>query len=208
MADLLYGKFEKISILGEEVDPEYDLVEEAEKKKARSPFENWKEENELLEGILEGLVHAYKHGILHRDLKPGNIMIAYDEESEETTAKLIDFGISSRDTILSKNQATLKTVGTSLYTPETTDEELKFPDRRDVYSWGVIAIELLGDSQVVNYADLLRVLEDEVAPNYPSQIVEILTDCVSLRPQKRPKDVEALRKKLSSVVKKLERVNG
>ena len=64
------------------------------------------------------------------------------------------------------------------YTPETTEEELKFPETRDVYSWGVIAIELLGDSQVVKYADLIRVLEDEVVPNYPSQIVEILTDCV------------------------------
>ena len=109
---------------------------------------------------------------------------------------------------MSKNQATLKTIGTSLYTPETTEEELKFPEARDVYSWGVIAIELLGDSQVVNYADLIRVLEDEVVPNYPSQLVAILTDCISLRPQNRPKDVEVLQKKLSSVVKKLEKVNG
>ena len=135
-------------------------------------------------------------------------MIAIEDGSEETTAKLIDFGISSRDTLLSKNQATLKSIGTSLYTPETTDEELNSPDSRDVYSWGVIAIELLGESQVVNYADLVRVLDDEVAPNYPTQIVEILANCISLRPQKRPKNVAVLKKKLMSATKKLQKVKS
>lgn len=208
LADLIYAKFEKLSLFGEDFDIEYNLAEEVQKKRTQSPIENWNEERELLEEILEGLVHAYESGILHRDLKPGNIMIAIEDGSEKTTAKLIDFGISSRDTVLSKNQATLKSIGTSLYTPETTEEELNSPDSRDVYSWGVIAIELLGESQVVNYADLVRVLDDEVAPNYPTQIVEILTNCISLRPQKRPKNVTALKKKLMSATKKLQKVKS
>ena len=63
-------------------------------------------------GLLNGLVHAYEKGIMHRDLKPGNIMVSMEDDDNKAQLKLIDFGIASRSEVLSKNQATVGHVGT------------------------------------------------------------------------------------------------
>jgi len=140
---------------------------------------------------------------MHRDLKPGNILISYNDEDENIKPLLIDFGISSRSEKLSTHQVTVGNVGTYIYTPEYSKEESKFPGSRDVYSWGVIAIELLSKEQIRSYADLIRIFEDIIEPNFPQSIVKILEKCISLRAKNRPKNVKKLLNLLKTANSKL-----
>jgi len=87
--------------------------------------------------ICEGLAEAHKLGVVHRDLKPGNIMI-----DEEGNVRIMDFGIARS---LSAKAVTV--AGTMVGTPEYMSPEQaegKEVDRRsDIYSLGVILFEMV-----------------------------------------------------------------
>ena len=202
--DVLLSQFTKIELLHGELDLTIEHAEQREIEKNMPIEEIWLSEfDEVLAGILTGLIHAFDKGIMHRDLKPGNILISISEEGDKFRPLLIDFGIATLSENLGSNQATVGNTRTKLYSPEITDEEKEFPGARDVYSWGVIAIECISKEQIRTYTDLIRIFEDEIEPNFPQSIVKILGSCISLRAKKRPKDVKNLLKILQAANKKL-----
>jgi serine/threonine protein kinase len=183
-----------IELFGEEFDMSDELEEEKKENENNSPSQKWMEEYKMLEGILEGLCHALESGVLHRDLKPGNILCAFNEQDDEFTAKLCDFGIASSPTAVF-GAATVKFVGTELYMPRSVEEE-KYPETRDVYSWGIIAIEMLSDEILTTEADVREALENEIKPEIPSAIGEILERCVNNTPSERPENAKVLLEEL------------
>ncbi len=97
--------------------------------------------------ICNALEHAHQKGIIHRDIKPNNILVT--NHDGQPTAKIIDFGIAKavNDRLTEKTLFTNygEMVGTPLYmSPEQA--EMSEPDvdtRTDIYSLGVLLYELL-----------------------------------------------------------------
>src|SRR5215471_14320434 len=98
---------------------------------------------QLMVRICEGVQHAHQRGLIHRDLKPGNILV--DETGQP---KILDFGVARVTD--SETQTTRQTdlgqlVGTLAYmSPEQAlGDPLELDTRSDVYALGVILYELL-----------------------------------------------------------------
>jgi serine/threonine protein kinase len=109
----------------------------------------------VLRGILNAMVTAHANNVLHRDLKPGNVMLDLDGKSVSelapTDVKVSDFGlgVANPDALREIMQSASidresKLVGTMAYmAPELRDGGRKADPRSDLYSVGVILFELL-----------------------------------------------------------------
>ncbi|HYG73422.1 MAG TPA: serine/threonine-protein kinase [Planctomycetota bacterium] len=96
---------------------------------------------DLVAQVCRGLEHAHKHGIVHRDIKPGNIML-----NSEGVAKILDMGLSkdvTDDDQSYKTQSGLA-VGTPHYmSPEQIKSDGKLDGRADIYSLGATLYHLV-----------------------------------------------------------------
>jgi serine/threonine protein kinase len=137
---------------------------------------------QLFRQVCDGVQHAHQKGILHRDLKPGNILVQRIGDAHQV--KILDFGLAKS---ISEDfeQSALHTMpghilGTLEYmSPEQAAGELdKIDVRSDVYSLGVILFELLTgelpfDSKELRRAGFvasLRMLQEREAPKPSSRI--------------------------------------
>lgn len=135
-----------------------------------------------VDGILEALEYSHRAGVVHRDIKPGNVMV-----TEQGQVKVMDFGIARAVSDSSSTVAeTTAIIGTASYfSPEQAKGE-PVDARADIYSAGVVLYELLtgrtpfrGDSPVaVAYQHVSE------APVPPSELVGTVArslDAVVLR---------------------------
>jgi eukaryotic-like serine/threonine-protein kinase len=146
-----------------------------------------------------GLGAAHKRGIVHRDVKPQNIMLNDDE-----LVKLTDFGIASvyKDVGAERLTTTGMTLGTvQYYAPEQAQGEVVTP-AADIYALGIVMYEMLtgrtpfdGDTPV---AVAMRHIQD--LPDPPSQynpaiapsLERIILRCLEKDPRDRYRDGDAL----------------
>ncbi|MEZ5545689.1 MAG: serine/threonine-protein kinase [Lysobacteraceae bacterium] len=99
-----------------------------------------RERVQLFLRVCEGVQHAHQKGVIHRDLKPGNVLIG--EVDGKPAPKIIDFGIAAET---SGNHASpVGTSGTPGYmSPEQAQPGMDVDSRSDVYSLGAILFELV-----------------------------------------------------------------
>jgi eukaryotic-like serine/threonine-protein kinase len=98
----------------------------------------------LVAHLLRGLEHAHGMGLVHRDLKPDNVLVEADGTPDEV-ARIVDFGIATlqKDDTLEKLTGTGMIVGTPLYmAPEQARAE-KVDHRADLYALGIMLYEML-----------------------------------------------------------------
>src|SRR5688572_18958185 len=121
---------------------------------------------ELFVQVCRAVQHAHTKGIIHRDIKPTNVLVTLDEGM--AVPKVIDFGIAKA----TQSQLTEKTlfthfaqvVGTPLYmSPEQAEMTgIDVDTRSDVYSLGVLLYELLTGTTPVDKDRLRKAALDEV----------------------------------------------
>jgi TonB family protein len=111
--------------------------------------------------VCRALAHAHKHGIVHRDIKPGNIMV-----TREGTVKVVDFGIA-RMVDTSKTQTGVL-LGTLAYMSPQLVRGERADERSDIWAVGVVCYELLTNERPFeggNHAALLlKIVSEEPRP--------------------------------------------
>jgi serine/threonine protein kinase len=166
----------------------------------------------LMGDICSGVGVAHRQGVVHRDLKPDNIIVTAPEfEGERETAKVVDFGIAKlRDTTAEfKVTKTGTLVGTPFYmSPEQLHGET-LDARSDVYSLGAMLYEMLAGTPPFNANSLAELitkqLNNEPPPfdpslNLPPALESVCRRAMAKQPAARPSDASVLGRDLQSAL--------
>ncbi|OAN39060.1 serine/threonine-protein kinase [Mycolicibacterium iranicum] len=122
----------------------------------------------LVTAVGEALDYAHQRGLLHRDVKPANILIA-DPETENERIMLADFGIARRVGEVSALTGTNMTVGTVAYSaPEQLTADEGIDGRADQYALAATAFQLLTGSPPFQHSNPAIVISQHLTAQPPS----------------------------------------
>ena len=171
--------------------------------------------------ITQALVAAAAHGLIHRDLKPGNIMLTRSEtDGPELLVKIIDFGLAKAlaDVGGEPDLTHGQFVGTPNFASPEQFGSRPIDARSDIYSLGATlwfaltglaphsgrTIEEIRDRQTLDHLPVARL----VARKVPEPIIKILRSALAVDPGKRPASARELMEALESCRRKLSRRIG
>jgi serine/threonine protein kinase len=150
----------------------------------------------LAKQVCEGLLEAHRLGIMHRDLKPQNIMI--DKEGE---AKVMDFGIARSVETAGVTQTGMM-IGTPDYISPEQAEGVGVDHRSDIYSFGVVLFEMVtgelpfrGDtalSVVLKHKEQLPQEPKKLNPDISENLSRLILVCMQKEMERRYQTTEAL----------------
>lgn len=159
-----------------------------------------------------GLGHAHRRGIVHRDVKPGNILLVRDGDTER--AKVSDFGIA-RLTGRARRTRDSVTLGTVYYMAPEQAQDSGVDARADVYALGATLYRLVTGRAPFVYDSPGAVLTAHVyeapmsprvfAPALPREVEDLVMDCLAKRPDERPADGDALATRVEAIAPRISR---
>lgn len=151
--------------------------------------------------LLAGLGYAHRKGVVHRDVKPGNIMLTADG-----TARVMDFGIAQP--AAAAPDAPDGLCGTPAYlAPEYLDSGVYTP-QCDVFSAGMVLYEMLAGKPAVDGGNVFQILHSlangkiaapsTLNPEIDEKLDDIVLKALAAQPQRRYADAEEMEKALRS----------
>ena len=164
----------------------------------------------ILKQVCDGLAHAHEHGVIHRDVKPSNVMLVPLEEGKYE-AKVVDFGlarIQQNDKNLTKSGAAL---GTPAYmSPEAVDGK-EIDTRSDIYSFGCLAYELLTGHHPFENKTIFATmidhkqkpppsLEEKAGKEFPQEVENLVARCLEKNQGSRYQSFQILSEELSESI--------
>ena len=206
------GEDDVVTSRGERAHVPYIVMEYVEGHTVRSLLSDGSavpidEAGEIVIGVLSALAYSHREGIVHRDIKPGNVMLTPTGQ-----VKVMDFGIARAmaDSAATMTQ-THAVVGTAQYlSPEQARGEV-VDARSDIYSTGCLLYELLtgqppfsGDSAVaVAYQHVREIPKkpSEVASDIPEALDRIVLKALAKDRDDRYPDATAMRADLESALR-------
>ncbi|MDQ1129998.1 Stk1 family PASTA domain-containing Ser/Thr kinase [Microbacterium sp. SORGH_AS_0888] len=159
-----------------------------------------------VDGILEALEYSHRAGVVHRDIKPGNVMVTAAGQ-----VKVMDFGIARAVSDSSSTVAeTTAILGTAAYfSPEQAKGE-PVDGRADLYSTGVVLYELLtgrqpfrGDTPVAvayQHVSEAPVPPSELVPELPKGLDPVVLRALAKDPFQRYQDAASFRSALETAL--------
>jgi eukaryotic-like serine/threonine-protein kinase len=159
----------------------------------------------ILRQAARGLAAGHRAGLVHRDVKPGNLFLQEGDPAEGPRVRVLDFGIA-QVTAEEGTMTNLTEAGRSPFSPAYASPEQFRGDERvtaasDVFSLGAVGYHLVtgkrpftaGDptKMAMELSASLRALPDR-APDLPRPVRDTLLRALSLRPADRPRDGAAM----------------
>ena len=173
----------------------------------KQPFLPLAESLRIVTEIASALEAAFQHGMVHRDIKPDNIMFAADG-----SAKLADLGIAKsleeQDTMLTMAASVF---GTPAYmSPEQAKDSGKVDCRADIYSLGIVFYEMLSGRRPYEGKSTIQILSQvvsetpvpnvrQIIPSIPENIAQLITDMTEKNLDRRIQTPFELSKRLTEI---------
>jgi serine/threonine protein kinase len=157
----------------------------------------------FLASVCDALDYAHRQGIVHRDIKPDNILI----EANSGTPLLTDFGISKATLTDAQLTTAGQLIGTPHYmSPEQAMGKADVGPRSDLYSLGIVAYEMLSGQRPFEAETPLDALTQRlthdprplgsIAARVPQDLVQAINRCLQKDPATRWPDAKSLREVL------------
>lgn len=163
---------------------------------------------DAVEQICRGLSAAHAVGVVHRDLKPGNVFVM---QGESLHLKLMDFGVAK---ILSASEECTRhgqVIGTPRYmSPEQALGQVdRIGTQSDIYSLGIIAYEMLAGRTPFEHSLPVMLLVMQVrdsapplrshVPSLPLHLADLVHACLEKEPRNRPASVDGILGEVSTI---------
>lgn len=159
----------------------------------------------IMRQVASALAYAHSRGIVHRDVKPDNIMVVGDDH-----VKVTDFGIAR---VLQEggtlNTQTGTAIGTPLYMSPEQIEGHKLDGRSDIYSFGAVLYQTVtgrppfdgGDPLTIAFKHVHRAPDPpgEVSGDVPEDWEDLILRCLAKNPNDRPQTAAGLEEEVAAL---------
>lgn len=170
----------------------------------------------ILEQVCDSLIEAHEEGLVHRDIKPGNIALCQVGASADFV-KVLDFGLVSETQASSDPKQALRLtgddglLGTPAFVAPEVIEHRELDGRADIYSLACVAVWLLTGRYVFEadspMAMLIKHLSEEPQPfsssaprSIPPEFESLILACLSKQPERRPSSAREFQQRLRGIL--------